>query len=90
MKLSQSEKDLIDAIREVRFGEIYGVEIPIEAAGLDVTINDACVWLIGEIREGLTDISVLTVHDGRPVTAETDFKFRNLCCRKKYKYNPTI
>ena len=89
MKLSQAEKDLIDAIREVQYGEIYGIEILEGPAVLEASLNGAAQWLIGEIREGLTNISVLTIHDGRPVAAEADFKFRDLCCRKKYKYNPT-
>lgn len=88
--VSSHEADLIDAIRQVQFGELYGVEI---AAGggdfIEMPLAPAMWDLILYIRSGVQHIDVLTVHHGQPIQAETDCKILGFRCRKKAKF-PTI
>ena len=88
--VSSHEADLIDAIREVQFGELYGVDIPASETRLIEKPLTPVMWdLILYIRSGVQHIDVLTVHHGQPIQAETDCKILGFHCRKKTKF-PTI
>ncbi len=86
--VSASEADLIEAMSQVRYGEIYGVEIPpgggdfIEWDELPQPTKDLILY----IRSGVQHIDVLTVHNGLPTAAETDMKVYGFRCRKKVKF----
>jgi hypothetical protein len=88
--LTPSEYDLVEAIQQVCFGEIYGVEI--EQGGgqwIETNLSPAMLDLIFFIRSGVQYIDVLTVHQGQPTLAETDCKINGFRCRQKLKF-PTI
>lgn len=86
MILSDEEKQLVEAIHDVNYGEIYGVEIsggnPQHHFEVSANVED----LIEAIRDGLNNISVLSIHQGEPVMAEVDYKMGRLHCRKKTKF----
>jgi hypothetical protein len=86
MVVSDAELDLMDAIREVRYGEIYGVELKPGPYQHKVDVSQNLHDLLISIRDGFNDISVLTVHQGEPTIAESDFKHKTFCCRKKIKF----
>jgi hypothetical protein len=86
MILSDEEKQLLDAIRDVNYGEIYGVEIISGNPKHHVQVSANAQDLIEAIRDGQNSISVLTIHQGEPVMAETDYKRGRLHCRKKTKF----
>ena len=86
VELSESEAGLIETLREVAFGEMYGVRIANEPAHIPSRISAAERALVLEIRDGLEDISVLHVHEGQPAYAEIDEKIAGFRCRKKIKF----
>jgi hypothetical protein len=74
-------------MQQVRFGEMFGVEIPssepyLDYHGASQTEQD----LIFVIRSGIQYIDVLTVHNGQPVTIELDQEINGFRCRKKIKF----
>ncbi len=84
--LSEEEAGLIETMREVAFGEMYGVRITPGTARVPSRISAAERSLILEIRDGLEDISILHVHEGQPAYAEVDEKIAGFRCRKKIKF----
>ena len=84
--LSEEEAGLIATLREVAFGEMYGVRIAPGPAQIASRVSAAERALILEIRDGLEDISVLHVHEGQPAYAEVDEKIAGFRCRKKIKF----
>jgi len=85
--ITQREKDLIEAIREVKFGEMYGVEIQSQSYFSEhVILTPSQHDLIQAIRNGLQDISVLSIHNGDPAFAEVDEVINGFRCRKKIKF----
>ena len=87
-KISIAENGLIKVIRHLQFGTIYGVEVPAEELKLisDLTIEE--IDLVHFAREH-PYIDVLTIHAGKPATAEVDFVDEGFRCRKKHKF-PTV
>ena len=84
--LTDEETNLIETIREVIHGEIYSVQISPGAKTNTYQLNDAERSLMIEIRNGMTDISVLHIHEGQPAYAEVDKKVNGLRCRLKVKF----
>lgn len=89
LSVSSSERKLLTLIREVGFGEMYGVEILEGEHDYVVTPTQAEHDLLMAIRNGLQHIDVLTIHNGEPTMAEVDFKDSGFRCRKKIKF-PTV
>jgi len=87
-KVSVVENNLIKVTRHLQFGTIYGVEVQQEDKTLitDLALEESD--LIDYVREH-PYIDVLTVHAGRPATAETDYMNDGFRCRKKHKF-PTV
>jgi hypothetical protein len=83
------EADLIQTIRRLAYGEIYGVEIEDGLRLIDVDVSECEHSLIDLIRDGQHDISVLHVHQSQPALAELDFVEKGFRCRKKIKF-PTV
>jgi hypothetical protein len=90
MTLTKQEKELLDAVVEVKYGEIFGVELDPGKPEIEVEASQNFRSLIEAIRDGLNHISVLTIHQGDPAMAETDFKHKGFSCRKKYRFPTTI
>ncbi len=86
LKLTGPELDLVCAMRELGFGEMFGVEIPDAEQETRLMIPQATYDLILHIRSGVRYIDVLTVHRGQPTLAETDLKIDTFRCRKKVKF----
>jgi len=86
IKVSKKERDLLLSIRDLGYGEIFGIEIPDENPEFDFAVTKAELDLITMIRNGMGYIDVLTVHNGEPAISENDFKDRGFRCRKKIKY----
>jgi hypothetical protein len=85
VKISDGEFDLINAVRRVGFGEIYGAEIKLGEPNRSVALNANERALIMEIRNGLQYIDVIHVHEKKPVYIEIDEKINGFCTRKKIK-----
>lgn len=84
--VSMPESRLIDTIRELGFGELYGVNIP-ETVYLNAKELAEPEWkLVTFIRAGHPTIDVLSVHQGLPALAENDGEFNGFRCRKKTKF----
>ena len=80
---------LIETTRNLRFGEIYGVEIALEDPWTFIEVSTNERDLIEQIKDGLQYIDVLTVHNGEPVLAEVDDKVNGFRTRQKIKF-PTV
>ena len=87
--LSTKEFKLLETIRAIAFGELFGVEIPVEENWIEEELHPAERDLVEFIRAGGQYIDVLTVHHSLPVIAETDMKLNGFKCRKKVKF-PTV
>lgn len=86
MKVTKTEKLLLETLAEMRFGEIYGLELMDEPTTEVVMVTAAQRSLIRNIWGGMRNIGVLSVHQGDPVLAEVDCKINGFRCRKKYKF----
>ena len=87
--VSTPEYQLLEAIREVKFGELFGVQVDDQAKWIDYELSQAEIDLLTFVREGNQYIDILTVHNGQPTLAETDYKISGFRCRKKVKF-PTV
>jgi hypothetical protein len=83
--VSPKEKDLLNAIRAVQYGELFGVDIPqvhtVDAMDVSAGERD----LLTLIRDGIQYIDVLTVHNGQPTRIECDTICNGFRCRKKIR-----
>lgn len=86
LHVSIEEKGLIEAIRSIRYGEMYGVEILDLPANVEMVVNTAEWDFIHFIRSGNISIDILTVHNCQPTLAEMDMKIGSFRCRKKVKF----
>ena len=86
VELTEDEAQLIEALREVAFGEVYGVCLTEGPVGRLRRLSSAERALILEMRDGTKDISVLHVHEGQPTYAEVDEKIKGFRCRKKIRF----
>jgi hypothetical protein len=89
LTLSKEEQDLLWTIRELCFGELFGIEIKDTPKTCALKVSPSERDLIDLIRSGTQKIDILSVHMGEPVLAEVDFKLNNFRCRKKIKF-PTL
>lgn len=86
VKVSRQEQKLLDTIRAIGYGELFGVEIDDAPKEINLDVSMNCQDLIEMIRNGAQHIDVLTIHQGEPVMAETDYKDNGFRCRKKTKF----
>ncbi len=87
--VSTPEYYLLEAIREIKYGELFGVQVDDNHPWIEYEVSPNDLDLLEYIRDGAQYIDVLTVHNGQPVLAETDFKLNGFRCRKKVKF-PTV
>ncbi len=84
--ITEREDELIEALHELCFGELYGVEILEEGDHLLRLLSQAEQELIYFIRAGHQYIDILTVHNGQPILAEVDFKIRGFRVRRRVRF----
>jgi len=84
--ISAPEYQLLEAIKEVYYGELFGVQVDDNAKWIDYELTQAEVDLLSFIRDGTQYIDILTVHCGQPAFAEIDMKLHGFRCRKKVKF----
>ncbi|MCB2146586.1 MAG: hypothetical protein KQI81_08935 [Deltaproteobacteria bacterium] len=82
--VTKHEKELLQTIKDVKFGEMFGVFLPFSTKDKQHKASENDLSLLELLREGL-EISVLTVHSGEAVMAEIDEKIGDFRCRKKIK-----
>lgn len=87
--VSSSELKLLSLIREIGYGEMFGVEILPDTYDLKVEVTEAEKSLLDTVRGGFQYIDVLTIHNGAPIVAEVDFQDSGFRCRKKLRF-PTV
>ena len=86
LDLTEDEAGLIEALREVTFGEVYGVRLTNSGTLKPRRINAAERAMILEMRNGMNEVSVLHVHDGQPAFAEVEETINGFRCRKKVRF----
>lgn len=89
MVLSTPEYELLETIKAIRYGELFGVQVDDQGKWIDYELTPEQHDLIEYIRDGAQYIDILTVHHGQPTLAETDLKINGFRCRKKIKF-PTV
>ena len=85
--VSYPEWELLEAIRALHFGEMYGVEVDLtQDQWMDYKLTPAIRDFLLYLRSGIPYIDVLTVHNGQPAIAETDLKINKFKCRRRVKF----
>ena len=84
--VSTPEYQLLEAIKEVKYGELFGVQVDDQDKWIDYELSQAEIDLLNFIREGAQYIDILTVHKGQPTQAETDYRLSGFRCRKRIKF----
>ena len=84
--VSRQERDLLDAIRGLVYGEIFGADIDDAPKTFNVVVSVYAEDLIDLLRSGVQHIDVLTVEKGEPTFAEIDQISEGFRCRKKIKF----
>lgn len=70
-ELTSSERELLDSISQVRYGELVDVEIPNgEAEHKDCPLTSQQMALIEIIRAGIRHFDCIKIHQGEPAMAE--------------------
>lgn len=87
-KVTAEERQFLDAIHRVEYGEIYSPKLKPGALDQEASVSENARDLLNTVREG-TEISILTIHAGEPVYAEVDQVIGGFRCRKKVKF-PTV
>ncbi len=86
LDVSEEESDLLWTIRELGFGELYGVEIKDGPQVFQLPVNRAEKDLVEFIRAGNQYLDILYVHQGSPIQVEIDFRLNSFRCRKKIRF----
>ncbi len=89
IEVSDSEAALIETMQNLRYGEMFSVEIDARPAGQAKKVSANVRSLLEWIRDGAQHIDVLTVHEGEPVLAEIDYQHHGFRCRKRIKFPTT-
>ena len=89
IELTNAEVALVETLRDVAFGEIYGIKVEPGEVKIPYDLSDAERSLIFEIRSDCPNISVLHIHERQPTYAEVDIRISGFSCRKKVKF-PTV
>jgi hypothetical protein len=85
--IPEAVKKLLLTTRELRFGELYGVDLEMRGPRNNFEVSKAEKDLVKLILDDeACYIDVLTVHQSEPVTAEMDMEVRGFRCRKKIKF----
>lgn len=83
--VSANEQKLLKSIADLRFGTMYGVDIPRQDQTILLELDKDEIDLIDFVRD-CQYIDVLTIHAGKATLAETDFKLNGFQCRRKQKF----
>lgn len=83
--VSIAENDLLISITEVKYGEVFNIEVPDAPPEVQVVITDNQRLLIDFIREGNRKIDTISVHEGQPVSVEVISIIRGYRCVKKIR-----
>lgn len=86
VSVPETIKNLLRTTREIRYGELFGVDLDMRGSRETIFVSLAEKDLIRMITdEGIVYIDVLTVHQGDPVIVEMDQELNGFRCRKKVK-----
>ena len=86
LNVSKETLALLQTMRALQFGDIYGAEVHISHEKVSVELSRAERDLVNLIESGVQYFDVLTVHHGNPVMAEIDEKNGSFRCRKKVRF----
>lgn len=85
--LRACEKDILDAIQHLRYGELYDVSVEdYEEASEVVQIHPVFKAFFFELRRE-KHFDLLKVHDGKPSIAEKNRVIRGITAVEKFKFN---
>ncbi|HMN11171.1 MAG TPA: hypothetical protein PKD55_02455 [Bellilinea sp.] len=88
LKVSQTEKDLVDTIKELQFGEVLELELTEDQPTIDLTVSRQTKELLNLIQDGNRFLHSIRVHQGEPTLAEVPWRSRTgISCRKQYRFN---
>ena len=76
---------LIETTRELKFGEVCGIEVPYTGLPRQFEVSNNEADLLDFLDENPC-IDRLTVHQGEPVLAETKYESNGFRCLKKIKF----
>ncbi len=76
---------LIETARKLKFGEICSIEVVYTGSPREVEVSRNEADLLNFLDENPC-IDKLTVHQGEPVLAETNYESNGFRCRKKIKF----
>ena len=86
MVISETERDLLEAIEEVGYGELYDIRAGEDRPLIERPLSERQMAFIRDLRRK-TRFNRLIIHDSEPAMAEIDGETSNrLRCLKKIKY----
>lgn len=85
MLISTGVWKLLSTIRELGYGEMFGVTVNETGETIEAELNQNERELVAWLEEN-SEIDILTVHNGKPVLLEVDYKQNGFRCRKKVKF----
>jgi hypothetical protein len=83
---SHTEAELIGAISDLMYGEITGVHVPDdERISTEVLVTEKQKALIDAIRDGISTIEKIVVHEGEPMQIEYIQSINGFRCIRKFR-----
>jgi hypothetical protein len=88
IRITEAERKLLADIEELKYGEIYDVELPESEKSTLILLSEQKKRLIEEIRTGHRFFLMIQVHQGEPAYAEVLYntKHSNLRSKKRLKF----
>ena len=83
--VSVSENSLLDAMKELKFGEMKDVNVDDGMPRIDRALTEKQVALVNFIRDGNQHIDKLVVHEGEPMQVETYMNVKGFHCVRKIR-----
>lgn len=88
MMLSQGERDLIDALNKLNYGELRNIELELGEPTYPMRLTQAQQRLITEvIRQGYQHIGFIKVHQRDPQFLDVPFEYKGFRGTKLIKLN---
>jgi hypothetical protein len=84
-ELSISEARVLAAAAEIGFGELVDVEVEVFPKSLTRDITASQIKFIELLRDGLTHIDKIIVHNHEPVSLEVNGRSNNIKYIRKFK-----
>jgi hypothetical protein len=85
--VNTAQKALLDALKDVQFGEILDVELSSDDGKLPTKVSRQTKDLIELVKDGNSFFRKIKIHQGEPTLAEVPYAVGGFKCIKQYRFN---